>query len=61
LCHIAGGKPGAAGGLSKKDQILKQNRDAKIKDQVESDKQKIDYATGLKTNVIIHLSISFIH
>lgn len=45
-----GGKPGAAGGLSKKDQILKQNRDAKIKDQVESDKQKIDYATGLKTN-----------
>ncbi|CAK5020502.1 unnamed protein product [Meloidogyne enterolobii] len=46
-----GGKPGA-GGLSKKDQILQQNIDAKRKQQIESDKLKIEYATRLKTNTL---------
>lgn len=46
-----GGKPGA-GGLSKKDQILQQNMDAKRKQQMESDKLKIEYATRLKTNTL---------
>ncbi|CAK5088940.1 unnamed protein product [Meloidogyne enterolobii] len=46
-----GGKPGA-GGLSKKEQILQQNIDAKRKQQIESDKLKIEYATRLKTNTL---------
>lgn len=52
------GKPGAGGGkgvgaakLSKKDQILKESLDKKTKEQAESDKKKIEYATGIKSNV----------
>lgn len=54
LCKLSGGKPGA-GGLSKKDQILQQNIDAKRKQQIESDKLKIEYATRLKTNVTFEI------
>uniref|UniRef100_A0A183BTL5 Helicase ATP-binding domain-containing protein n=1 Tax=Globodera pallida TaxID=36090 RepID=A0A183BTL5_GLOPA len=55
-----GGKPGAGGGkagtqLSKKDQILKESREKKNKEQVDSDKQKIEYATGIKANAIAAL------
>lgn len=54
MCKLSGGKPGA-GGLSKKDQILQQNIDAKRKQQIESDKLKIEYATRLKTNVTFEI------
>ncbi|KAL3083269.1 hypothetical protein niasHS_011071 [Heterodera schachtii] len=54
------GKPGAGGGkggsqLSKKDQILKESREKKNKEQIESDRQKIEYATGIKANAIFAL------
>ncbi|KAI6233832.1 hypothetical protein M3Y99_00875100 [Aphelenchoides fujianensis] len=51
-----GGKKGGgaqkAPKLSKKDQILEANKQALQKKQIESDKDKIQYATNVKTNAI---------